>query len=381
MKKLKKLCIVLMAAFIALTAVGAAAAAGEEAGRGGAGQFQLTYRQALDMALSNSYSLKNVGEDIDRSYEVRQNASDKVKYVPLGPGNEAANRAYTGLVQADLTWQMTKKNYESAKDSLAYTVRQSYNALLQAQGKKRLADLSVENEYWKNLLAELKYQVGMTSSIERSQARSGYNAARDSRQAAEKALEDSWQAFNRLVGLSLDSRPLLTDPPQMKAVGEIDLDAHAARVVSESPSVWLSEQQVNLAKLELDLFTFNNPSNPDTYQAKKIDVTKSMNSAAEVKDQLDKLVRSLYYSMRQLEDQHSTLQSSLEVAEQALKIARVRYEVGMAIKADLVAAELAVEQLRQQVSDIAAQHDSMKMAFEKPWAYGGGATGTSSRSR
>jgi hypothetical protein len=41
----------------------------------------------------------------------------------------------------------------------------------------------------------------------------------------------------------------------------------------------------------------------------------------------------------------------------------------MAIKADLISSQLAAEKLRQQMFDIAAQHENLALAFEKPWTY------------
>lgn len=333
------------------------------------GEVSLTYEKALEMALSNSNTYRNAGLDIDRAYEVRKNVSDKVKYVPLDPSNIDAGKAFTGLVQADLGWRMSKKTYDLTRDAISLAVRQSYNAVLQAQQKKKLADLALEEMSAQKYIVEMKYQNGLASALERDQYKGNLTVAKENQKAAVKALDDAFVSVNSLTGLPAGSRPVLSGQPQLKVMEEVDLDNKAAQVKDISPSVWLADQNINIARLTLDLFNPNDTSGSDNYETKKIDVTKQTNKASDEKNKLDKTVRSLYYKIRQLEEQYSGLQANLHVAERSLKIARVKHEIGMSVKADLLSSQLAVEKTRQQMLDIAAQHENLVMAFEKPWAY------------
>lgn len=365
---LKKIQILILALIMVL-ALCPAALADEQTADTASGEMSLTYQKALEMALSKSNSYRNASLDIDRTYEVRKNASDKVKYAPLDSSNITASRAFIGLVQADLGWQMSQKTNDVTKDAIALSVKQSYNAVLQAAQKKKLADLSLQDASAQASLSQLKYQNGMASAIERSQYKGSLSASKESREAASKVLDDAYDAFNILVGLPSGSRPQLTDLPELKNMEEVDLDTKVSQVKDMSPSVWLADQKVSISKLTLDLFNPNDTSGSDNYEAKKIDVNKATNTASDEKNKLEKSVRAIYYKIRQLEGQYTGLQANLEVAEQGLKIARVKYDIGMAIKADLIASELAAEKLKQQMFDIAAQHQNLVMAFEKPWTY------------
>ena len=359
MKKLKILLLTLV--FTVSFSLAASASA--------SGPDQITYQQAVDMALKNSYALRNAVADIERTDEVRDKANDNIDYIPDDGDSAEASKAYTRLVQADISWLMSKKALEIGQDTIAYAVKQYYNAVLQAQEKKNLADLTLENEYWQNRINEFKYQVGMLSGIERINSNSSYSAAKDSQKAAEKALDDAYHKFNQIVGMPVDSRTRLSDQPEMKVLENINLETEVNQVVSESYSVWQANQEITLAKLNLELYTFNDSSNPDTYKAKEIDVEKKENSAEDTKKNLAQSVRTLYYNIKQMEDQYSGLQAKLNAAEQSSKIMQVKFDIGMATKADLISAQLAVEQLQQQKLDTCAQHDNLLMAFEKPWVY------------
>lgn len=380
---MKKRPLVLAVMALALGAAGGAGAAPvalaadpapASASSGDAATQTLTYQQAVESALSKSYKVKNALEDIDRSREVLDKAADSVWYVSGAPGGDPyVNKAYLGYESASVAYQVSKKIYELTKDTVAYAVKQAYNGVLQAEEKKRLAEATLQNADIQRRIAQVRYEYGLISRFDRDQAEKAYQTAQANLAAAEQALADAYQRLNQLVGLPPEARYVLVDRPEVKDLGEVDLRGKVAQVQAESPAIWQAEQQVNLAKLQLDLYTFNDPTNPDPYQAKEIDVRKASNTLLDLKDQLEATVRSLYATLEQLRSQYDALQSQLAAAEDSLKLVQVQYANGMAIWADVVAAQTKVQQLRQQLADVAAQYDNLLMAFDKPWVYGGAA--------
>jgi len=60
------------------------------------------------------------------------------------------------------------------------------------------------------------------------------------------------------------------------------------------------------------------------------------NRLADQKIELAKSLRTLYYSLRQLEDTYSGLTASLATAEQGYKITQVKFDIGMATKSEVI---------------------------------------------
>jgi hypothetical protein len=342
-------------------------------------EIPLTFQKALDLAAANSYQVKESLASIDRAKEVLDNAADNVKYVPDAGGNNAATHSYIGYAQANINYQSAQKAYEFTQDSLTYAVKRAYNAVLQAQEAKTLADLQVKNAAIQQQINQVKYQNGLLSNFDLQQSTSNYNSLKASQEAAQKALDSAYQQLDQLIGLSPDARPQLLDVPQMKVLDQVDLDSKVSQAVSESPLLWQINQKIDLAKLGLKLYTFNDPT-ADPYHAKEIDVDLATYNAADQQKQLSNSVRSLYYSIKQLEDQYNSLQASLASAEEGLKKTQVLYDNGMAVQADLINAQLSVETVKQKMFDLVAQHDSYLMAFDKPWVYSGGGQSSSSAS-
>lgn len=335
----------------------------------------LTYQQALDTALKNSISLKNAKADIDRSDKVRDNAADNLNnYTPTGVGSgtsDAAERSsFLGLTSANISLEMSKKQYEMAKDGLAYSVKKAYYEILQNEENLDLAKLSLNNSNLQLQLINAKYQYGQASQFDVTQAQGAYDSASGKLASAQKALDDSYQKFNNLLGLSGDTRYQPVDQPKFALLDKIDLDSYVLGMISDNPAIWLKEQQTKLAQLGVSLYNFNSGSS-DSYDVKQIDAQKAENTLSDSKDQLDKSLRSTYYSIRQLEDQYNILKSSLDTAMKGLKITQAKYDAGMAIKADLTSTQLNVDQLKKQLFDLTVQHALLVDAFNKPWAASG----------
>jgi outer membrane protein TolC len=331
---------------------------------------QLTLAQAMALATTNSHTLENDQASIDRAGLVRDQASTNVKFAPSDGSNAQANQAFTNLQQDTINQQNANKTLQKDQDALAYQVQQAYYAIFQAQKAKVVDDLALQNADEQKQLENVKYNYGTASQFDVSSAEDNFSKAQATAQADAKTIADAYQKFNQLVGLQADARPQLVDQPSYSPLGNVDLDSHVSAMIESSPTIYLKNQQINLAQLGLDLYVFNS-GNPDPYKAKEIDVQTAQNIAASAQDQLAQSVRTLYYTMKQTEDQYVQTQASLNSAEQTLKQDEIKYDAGTQIKSVLTADQLAVEQLKLKLYNLVVQHELAKVAFDKPWVAAG----------
>jgi hypothetical protein len=337
---------------------------------------RLTLQTALDLAHKNSLSIKNISSDIERSEEVRNKAAENFFFMPTGPGNGLSDallvRTAIGVSQADLAWNMNKKQLGVAEDRLAYNVLKSYQEVLKKQQEQQVAKLSLKKVQNKEKIANLRFLQGMTSQFEQKQAEYNLKEEKEKLDGANKALNDARQKLNYLLGVSSDKIYQLTDEPKLVELDldEKGLDVHINRITSDSVVSWLADQNVRIAEMNLDLYVYNDPTNPNTYRAVEIDLDKARNNAADAKRQLGESVRSLYYTIKQLENQYDLLAINLTKAEDALKLTNVRFELGMATAMELLEAESGVAQLKNSLYALSAQHEQLKTAFAMPWVLG-----------
>jgi len=333
---------------------------------------QITFQQAMDMALKNSSTLRKDSLTIDQSKYNRDSASQSVKFIPIGQNTDpTANKAFSSLQSSDLSWQSAKRNYDADKDSVVMSVYQNYYGVLQAQVAVDVAQQAENSAYWQHRTAAMNYQVGNKSQSDMLKADADYTNAQAAVDKAKKALDDAYQKFNQLVGLMPGDIPVLSDQPEFTPLVVNSLDAEVARAIGSSPKIWNAQQLINQAKVAADIYSFNSPVESQTYKAKQLQVPIAQQNAASTQDAMDQSVRSLYYSIQQLENNYDSLKKNVNVQEDNLRVIQVKYKIGMATKTDEAAAQSALAQAQQTLTNLVCQHQILVQTFKTPWASGG----------
>lgn len=332
----------------------------------------LTYEQAVEKAFQASYTLKNAAEEIDRTFEIRQNTGEYAVSAPVGTGNGTADASarsiFKGISQADASWGISKQKYEVTKDGIAYSVKVAYNNLLKAQKQKILADQTAKTQETQKSIATYKAMNGTLSQYELSQEDGKYEAALKQKEVAAQVLTDAYERFNSLIGAPKEARFVLNDEPKFTSFdrNEKDVENDITYVLANSNAVAMAEEQVKLKNLDLELFSYNTGA-ADSYKAKEIDVRKAGNDVQDTKKKLADGMRTTYNTIKQLEDQYKALNIELAKAEESLKMAKIRYDLGVGIRADAEAAELAVASKQKAIFDIVVQLDNLHLGYQKPW--------------
>ena len=161
----------------------------------------LTIEQAVDLALQHSRSLDQIDLDIERSKEVRDQAGERVTFIPTGPGaDDMLVSAFTGLVAADISWQMAKKSRSMEEDTIALSTIKAYMDILQAVQNLDYAKKAERNSYQNCLIAAASYEAGMISDSQYKLAGTQHKLATQSVKAAELELANAYQSLNKLIG-------------------------------------------------------------------------------------------------------------------------------------------------------------------------------------
>lgn len=331
----------------------------------------LTYQEAINKALGVSNQLKSTELDIERKSEDVQKAADNVQFIPAeASASMEADQAFTAYIARSVAYDTSKKSYTTQQDTIAYNVRKAYNKILQEQEKKKFADLSEKNAHTQSYVAFLKQQAGMAGKIEADRAEKLYNAEKKNNTVNDTNLNNAYEAFNQLLKLRPEERPVLEEKPEYKPLGEVDVEAHISRVNSQNPSLFQVNKGIDLAELDLKLYNSNRADT--TYRAKQLDVAKAETGYSIAKESTEQGIRDIYANISALEDQYKALEANLAVAEDAVHLAKVQFDVGIGTKADLEAAELKVAELKQKQFDLIVNHDNLVEAFNKPWVLASG---------
>ena len=331
----------------------------------------LTYEEAVEMALKHSLELKNARQNVVQAEEMRDHLSRMrtFGYTPVGNGydyDDATERLkLLNFVQADIAWQMARKQVGILEEAIALQVRSAYDAVLKKLDEIEVSDLTLAYAAEKVRQAEIKAERGMESLFNLQMLREDYNEEKQKRDVLEKQLEEAFLGLNELLGLEKEERPNLKGEFLPDWLEDVNLERHLTRVLNGNPLLWLQEQKIRMAEYGLALYSFNVGAEP--YKVKEIDVLKEKNTLAAMKEDLETTILSLYNQLQQLENQYALLEVNLAKAQKALDAVTARYAQGMAVAIDVQQAELAIAQLENQLQNILITYEQLKILFEKPW--------------
>ncbi|MGY5484794.1 stalk domain-containing protein [Paenibacillus sp. ALE2] len=331
----------------------------------------LAYDDAVKLAIADSTSVKTGEVSIDQAGKIMKETGKNIDFVPAEAGDEAQDKAFKGYAQTNLNYEAAKKNLEMTKESIEYNVKDLYNKLLQKQNAVKLAALNIEDAERKLKVAQIKRDNQMSSDYEVTQATNQLTQNQAALDKAKKDLDSAYISLNQLIGYKPEQRYELKDKPVYSEFKD-NVETKVSQVLTSSTAIWLSEQKVDLAELSLKLYNFSTPGNTP-YEAEQLNVEKAQYATEGTKRQLEEAVRTIYNNIKALESQYSQIQAGLVSARSAADMAKKQFDVGLATELQVYEANLKVTTAEQQAEDIVSSIDTLKLAFNKPWAMQGSA--------
>jgi outer membrane protein TolC len=334
-------------------------------------QDTLALDAAIRLALEHDEGLKKAEAEIERAKAIRDDAQEEVQFTPAqgwsyGPEIEAS---WNRLLSADLGWRASVRDYEARIDAIVLDVCKKYWEVQVAQGRLALQEKLKEQALINLQNAKAGAAVGTVAPSALATAEAQYDQAVKNCQQAEYALAEAYAALNQAVGLETNARPELTDGVQFEPLEVDSLEAAVSRVLEKAPSVWKARQNIDLKRWAADMVYFTGSYTP--YEARQKELEQAELDYAAARELMAEATRTAYHRARQAEAGYAAALAALKKAEDELRVQRVRYEAGVATKADLVAAEAALVQAKVTLDGLVREHAYLKLGFEKPWAMSG----------
>ncbi|MDH7496824.1 MAG: TolC family protein [Syntrophomonadaceae bacterium] len=329
---------------------------------------QLTLEQATAMAMRHSEAVLKAAREVERTGELRDHSASGLDWVPSEPaGSSIVEVPWAQFLAADLTWEMSKRSEQAARDTVVLDTAKKYREVQVALAREEAAEAALADARRRLQDSRAMFQVGMGTGGALAAAEAQLTSGETSLASARAEVEKAYAAFNQAVGLWPEDRPILVDQLSFQPLRIDSLDYEVRRALEGAPSLWLARQTVKMREILQDMSLYSGQYSP--YQVRKIEVEQAGLDAMSAEETFALLTRNLYYAVQALEQGYSAAMAGISVCQENLRVARVRYEVGVGTLAEVTAAEKALAAAVAGADEIAAQHAYMKMAFAKPWAY------------
>ncbi|KAA5805992.1 TolC family protein [Thermoanaerobacterium thermosaccharolyticum] len=340
----------------------------------------LTLSDATRMALAHDETIKKASAEIDRTKSLRDNAQDAVQFTPA-PGNVYGPQievTWTGLLKADLAYRSSLKNYDAKIDTVELDVCKKYWDVQVAQEKLDVQDKLKQQALVNLQNARAGVASGAVAQSTLTLAEAQYNQALNNYNLAQHALDDAYTAFNQVVGLDPSARPQLTDEVSFEPLQVASLDTAVSQVLEEAPNVWKAQQDIDLKQWAFNMMYSSGTYTP--YDAREKELEEAKIDYETVKEAMAQATRDIYYKIKQLEEGYNVALEAQKMAQEKLRVANANYSAGTGVKADVVAAEVALSQANEALDELVRQHAYLKLSFEKPWAVSSTSSSSSSTS-
>ncbi len=330
----------------------------------------LSLDEAVELALQNSKALQQAENNIDKAKIERDDAWDTYNAVLFSthiPGTDMYVSLPTGadpqglVFKTDLAWKTAQKDCDTLKEQIMADVHKSYFNILQLQAQLEAVKQSLASKErdWQDTKA--RWRAGMDVIFNVNQKRAAIVAEKANQVKVEDALQKGYADLAQLVGLPEGSSPELSLDVAFQPVKVDNLDQAIDQIIDSSPDIWKAEQAVELQE---DTYAMLNSADVDRYNLRNARISADM-----AKDGLRKGLLGAYYSILDLESAYEAAREGVEIAQEALRIAHLKYEVGMATKGEVLAAEAALTGAKQQLLGLTIQHELAVKAFWQPWAW------------
>lgn len=311
---------------------------------------QLSLEDAVNMALKNSETVKIQEEVTDKAWEQRERAADNVTFIPAGGYSPQAEAAYTGLLQADLNYQIQRKEIQNQKDEIILAVYDKYFQIQQLKEKIISLEKELEEVDWNKKTSWVQLHVGVLAPTSIPGIDAALQQAKAQLQSTKEELDKAYTELNRLTGMKPEDRVELKDSipyEPLELYSDIDYDVY--RAVNNSVNVWQALQNVTIQRKDLSFL-----SKP--YDVEKHDVDIAELNVTQAKEELRKQVRLLYHDIKALEETIKAGEQGIKAFEEALRVKELNYKIGMATKGDVLSAQKELASAKQQVTELKYKH-------------------------
>lgn len=327
----------------------------------------LTVEQAIDLALKNSHTVRTADLALEAANIADDQAWESVGSALLPDANGQYHGpvdSWNAIYAADYNLETARRNYDTTVDSVRFKVYQKYYAVVEALDTADAQRLSSQQAAERYRIAQLRLDLGLDTRLDLYQAQQKDVSAQSSLAGSSESLEQKYKALMEYIGWAKNERPLLVRELAYTPLKLADAETRIADIVRDSPGVWLARRSLLLTQQ-------TSGSSGDYYGLlTDINVEKADLAVITTRDAMTEATRNIYYGILGMEEAYDSAAAGAKAADEALRVAKLLYEVGMGTKLDVTAAEIAAQSARQAVDNLSYQHAMLVMAFEKPWVYG-----------
>ncbi len=341
----------------------------------------ITYEEAVEMAIKNNSSLKELKEQVEDLEEQQENIGYAL-YTQTIPGIALPTTTYLDSMTANLLTSLNMIN--ATLDTLEYSeqitkescelIVKSYMAeIIQSENSLDMMGTNVKMSRQTDYFTRIKYDLGMISETEFNKAINDSKTTEYTYELSKLAVQTSYNKLSRIIGLNNGEKYTIEYAPEYELYPvQNNIEAFVERKLANDPMLKIEDVAVQDAEFRMKFVAIDNG---DNYETRNQKLEKAGRSYNDKKRDLELAIKNGYITVKQAEGNIETLKLTLENTQKQYDNAVISHELGYVTEVELMGAKLALTKAESDVQMAILSHDMAKFMLDHPYL------GTSSASQ
>ncbi|MGE5405028.1 MAG: stalk domain-containing protein [Candidatus Saccharibacteria bacterium] len=284
----------------------------------------LNIQQAIDWAYASDPTVKRAEMDVQvASLQRDKLALQNYYFVPNGPVTSTEQGIIKSYQQAEITLKTAQKAQKIQKDAISDSIITKYIAVIKAKDSVDLSQLTLITLQKQKAVRKISKDVGMLSQFDWDTMERGIAQAEEGLKAAQANYITTCTALNEAIGKNKSDNYEMLSTPIADTVLRDALDKETTSAIENSSAVWVAEQNVKNQEIAQQ---WVQPTVPSDIAAVQWDQAKMDEQKA--KRDARTTVETAFFGLDALEKQIAADKIALATAQNNLRIAEVKYNIG-----------------------------------------------------
>jgi len=337
--------------------------------------LQLSLEKAIEIALANDPQVKINEINIETAEHELKKAEENAKDIKRGINKADEYNLFAGITYETalaievvpeaqkVALDMAKRSAELYKNTVKLSVESSYYDLLQKEDELELKKKAVVLAEKDLAQTEVKLQGGIAIPLEVAVKLNTLNQKKEELKTAEENYELAQKNFNKLLGLPLETKVVLTDTFSFEPI-EIDIEKEIADLKANDLEYIGAQNQVKLAELTLEQAKRFYTPNVNAYKEAVYNLEEAQQNLAKVESGLSPKVENAAQSLIDLESNYAILENSIRVLEKQIQNMEIMRQVRMVTALQLEQQKFTLEETRANLTKLIYAYNLTAKQFE-----------------
>ncbi len=302
----------------------------------------LSIEQALDKAYKTNPDLRKASLSVKKAEIIRDDAAEMVTWIPTGGMVVPAyQQIMNGYEQAEIGYQTAKKAERTAQDGITYNVVNAYCAAVTNYNNMEIARVKLDDAKRQLTMSSVARAVGTLAEFEYDKAKIGIKQLEEAYELNKAQYEGSISNLRSLLNESKSWQPDLSSRPILAQYKRNELSMEVSRGLSESRDVWSAEAQLKVEESQQPWVIpgLSSKMQNINLELAQVDYEKSKRDTRAA-------IEQLYYMLDAMEGQIAVAEKAYETTVKDVKMAELKYDLGLIAKIQLSSAQVAEQNAR-----------------------------------